>query len=129
LYNFLPKTFSSIPRYFSTAEKEYLILNTVGPDRVGIVSSITKLVVEKGGNVGESQASKLGSHFGLMMLVSVPKDRSQDLIQSVKGIEGMNTSCFVTDDPTAVTASPKVGCEYTMLHVSVVLWYHVSYCT
>ena len=40
------------------------------------------MVVDKGGNVGESQTSQLGSHFGflfLMMLVSVPKSPSQEL--------------------------------------------------
>lgn len=63
-----------------------------------------------------------------MMLVSVPKDKSQDLIQSVKGIEGMNTSCFVTDDPNAVTASPKVGCEYIIFHISyyILLFYGIN---
>ncbi len=59
------------------------------------------------------------------MLVSVPKDRSQDLIQSVKGIEGMNTSCFVTDDPNAVTASPKVGCKY-IIYWCFMVQYHTN---
>lgn len=87
-------------------------MNAVGPDRVGIVSGLTQLVVEKGGNVGESQASRLGSHFGLMMLVSVPKSSSDELQQAVKTLEGMSISCFVTDDPSAVVSAPKVGCEF-----------------
>lgn len=99
---------SSITRCFSSIDKEHIIVNAVGPDRVGIVSGLTKLVVDKGGNVGESQASKLGSHFGLMMLVSVPKASSSELQNAVKGIEGMSTTCFVTDDPHAVS-SPGTG--------------------
>jgi len=86
-----------------------LIVNAVGPDRPGIVSDLTKLVVDKGGNVGESQASRLGSHFGLMMLISVPKVSSDELQTAVKSMNGLSTSCFITDDPNAITASPRDG--------------------
>lgn len=101
---------STSTRCFSTvAEQEFLVINAVGPDRVGIVSGLTEMVVDRGGNVGESQASRLGSHFGLMMLVSVPKSSSHDLQEAVQNMEGMSTSCYSTDDPNAVTASPRVG--------------------
>mmetsp|Transcript_8738 Transcript_8738/g.10943 ORF Transcript_8738/g.10943 Transcript_8738/m.10943 type:complete len:153 (+) Transcript_8738:49-507(+) len=96
-------------RCFSSADKEFLVINAVGPDRLGIVSGLTELVVEKGGNVGESQASRLGSHFGLMMLVSVPKSATQELQDAVKALEGMSTSCYPTEDPTANRDSPSVG--------------------
>ena len=101
-----------IARCFSSMDKDYLVVNAVGPDRVGIVSGLTKMVVDKGGNVGESQASRLGSHFGLMMLVSVPKKSSQELQTSLKELEGMSTSCYTTDDPNAVQASPGDGCKF-----------------
>lgn len=102
---------SSSIRCFSNNEKEFLVVNAVGPDRVGIVSNLTELVVQKGGNVGESQASRLGSHFGLMMLVSVPKkgNASIELQDALQNIEGMSTTCYTTDDPNAIMTSPKVG--------------------
>jgi len=99
----------NVVRCFSSIDKEFLIVNAVGPDRPGIVSEVTKLVVDKGGNVGESQASRLGSHFGLMMLITVPKVSSHNLQSAVKGIEGLNTSCFITDDPFAITTSTRDG--------------------
>lgn len=106
-------------RFFTSPnEKEFLIVNAVGPDRLGIVSNLTQLVVEKGGNVGESQATRLGSHFGLMMLVSVPKTNSQILQNAVQNVEGMSTTCFVTDDPNAIAVAPQVGCT---LNVSFAL--------
>lgn len=85
------------------------MLNAVGPDRPGIVSEMTKLVVDHGGNVGESQASRLGSHFGLMMLVNVPKSQSGALQAAATGMSGMTTSCYVTGNPDTVEVTPRVG--------------------
>lgn len=100
-------------RYFSGSQKEFLVLNAVGPDRPGIVSDLTKLVVDQGGNVGGSQAQKLGSHFGLMMLVSVPKNHSMKLQELVNGISDMTTSCYITNDPNATEITPTVGCKFS----------------
>ena len=100
------------PQNLTTFVHPIAFLITIsGPDRLGIVSGLTELVVEKGGNVGESQASRLGSHFGLMMLVSVPKSATQDLQDAVKALEGMSTSCYPTKDPAANRDSPSVGCK------------------
>jgi len=96
-------------RCFSTIEKEFIVVSAVGTDRRGIVSDITKIVVDKGGNVGESQAAKLGSHFGLSMLISIPKRESEALQASLTSLPGLATSCFVTGDPRAVTVTPNVG--------------------
>ena len=96
-------------RTFSTTQNEFLVLNAVGPDRPGIVSEFTKIVVDQGGNVGESQASRLGSHFGLMMLVKIPKSHSEALQTAVEGMAGMSTTCYSTGDPDAVEITPKVG--------------------
>jgi len=93
-------------RCFSTIQKEFIVISAVGNDRRGIVSDITKIVVEKGGNVGESQAAKLGSHFGLSMLISIPKSESLDLQASLTSIPGLATSCTVTNDPKKITVSP-----------------------
>ena len=86
-------------------------MNAVGVDRPGIVSDLTKMVVNAGGNVGESQAAKLGSHFGLMMLISVPKIQSGVLQNALSSMEGMSTSCYLTGDPDAVEVTPHIGCK------------------
>jgi len=94
-------------RRFSTIQKEFIAISAVGNDRRGIVSDITKIVIEKGGNVGESQAAKLGSSiFNLSMLISVPKSESLDLQASLTSIPGLRVSCIVTNDPKKVTVSP-----------------------
>jgi len=56
----------------STQTTQTLLINAVGLDRVGIVHEMTKEVIQVGGNVGSSQAAKLGNYFSFMMLVHVP---------------------------------------------------------
>jgi glycine cleavage system transcriptional repressor len=101
----------SITRPFtSVVDKEYLVVNAVGLDRPGIVSDITKQVTEAGGNIGSSQASKLGTQFGLMMLVAVPKAQSGALKKTLSSMDGMSTSCFVTSNPdTFTTPQPSIA--------------------
>lgn len=85
-------------------------MNALGEDRLGIVSDMTNLVNNAGGSVGESQATKLGSHFSLTMLVSVPSDNADNLKASLKTVEGMNTNSFETSDPkAAVFRAPAIG--------------------
>ena len=87
------------------------MVNAVGPDRPGIVSELTKLVIDQGGNVGESQASRIGSHFGLMMLITVPKANSEALQSAVQTVNNVSTSCYLTSDPSSIEVVPKDGCK------------------
>jgi len=96
-------------RCFSTAEKEYLVVSSLGNDRRGIVSDVSQIITENHhGSIGESRAVKLGSHFGLMMVVSVPKNESEALQSALTSAPGLATTCCVTDNPTAVPASPNI---------------------
>eukprot|EP00550_Attheya_septentrionalis_P003796 CAMPEP_0198285488 /NCGR_PEP_ID=MMETSP1449-20131203/4743_1 /TAXON_ID=420275 /ORGANISM="Attheya septentrionalis, Strain CCMP2084" /LENGTH=235 /DNA_ID=CAMNT_0043982897 /DNA_START=64 /DNA_END=768 /DNA_ORIENTATION=- len=107
--------FSSSHAHAGVDKKTHLMINTLGPDRLGIVSDMTKLVTDVGGSVGESQATKLGSYFSLTMQVSVPsKAAADDLKQSLADeskIGMMSMHSVETDDPKAVqvVVSPSVG--------------------
>ena len=94
------------------------IVNAVGLDRPGIVSEITQKVTQAGGNVGESQAVRLGDYFSLMMFVSAPSNQAESFRASLleqDGLDGLNASVF--DAPTTTTTdnakpiSPAIGCE------------------
>lgn len=94
------------------------MINAVGQDRVGIVSDITGLVIQAGGNVGESQAAKLGSHFSLMMLVTVPTKHTDNLVASLDTVPAMNAAVFEADSATKVM-TPQVGCTFTNVSLSL----------
>ena len=88
-----------------------MIINAVGTDRVGIVSDMTKEVIDVGGNVGESQAARLGKHFSLMMLVEVPDDQVDTLQQKLSAMTDLTATACVTDGETSANepAHPAIG--------------------
>lgn len=55
------------------------VLTLTGPDRVGIVESVTGLLLDRGGNVETSRMARLGGEFAVLMLVSMPEDRCAGL--------------------------------------------------
>ena len=96
-----------------------LVINAVGRDRLGIVSDVTGRVIHAGGNVGDSQAAKLGSHFGLMMEVTLPRDQLASLQAQLQAMPDMNTAIYEEEDPAVSSSSsssgaatPAVGCKF-----------------
>lgn len=75
---------------------------------------MTKAVIEVGGNVGESQASKLGKHFSLMMLVEVPDNQVDTLTINLQALNDLSASVYPVDDAagtsgtTSTTTSPSM---------------------
>lgn len=112
----VPVDHSSIQQksFLSTSPQAYLIVNAVGKDRLGIVSDISKHVTEIGGNVGESQAAKLGNHFSMMMLVNVPADQKSILEDRLKTLDGLKAAVFETEVNQA-QYKPKIACEYCVI--------------
>jgi len=100
-------------RHFSTQDpQKYIVINSHGLDRPGIVADITQIVTDKGGNVGESQAQLLGGHFAIMLLVQIQSSDVESLSQQLQDVKGMSTSVFDAIGPKKAELSPKVGCEY-----------------
>lgn len=98
--------------YSSASPTTILIINAVGQDRLGIVSDITGMVINAGGNVGESQAAKLGSHFSLMMLVEVPADQMPNLQAQLAAMSDMNAAVFESTADSATTKlTPQIACK------------------
>jgi glycine cleavage system transcriptional repressor len=56
-----------------------LVLTLTGPDRIGIVEDVTRLLVARGGNVEVSRMARLGGEFAILMLVSIPAEHVGDL--------------------------------------------------
>ena len=78
------------------------VLTLTGPDRIGIVEEMTRLLLDRGGNVETSRMARLGGEFAILMLVSLPEGRSADLD---KGLEGLTARGYkVTTTPTFAEA-------------------------
>lgn len=93
----------------------------MGIDRPGIVSDVTKVVIDGGGNVGESHSQLLGGHFSLMMLVEIPAapQCADELARELQSrVKGMSTSCFDAVGSTLkFEVCPTIGCECLLAFV------------
>lgn len=88
-----------------------VVIHSIGSDRPGIVADVTRIVTEKGGNVGESRAQLLGGHFSLMMLVDIAEKDVGDLQEQLaSGVKGMKTECMESVEKNA-TIAPSIACE------------------
>ena len=52
-----------------------IVFTLTGSDRIGLVDSITELLLGLGGNVETSRMARLGGEFAVLMLVSLPADQ------------------------------------------------------
>jgi len=50
------------------------VLTLTGPDRVGLVEELTRLVLAREGNVTTSRMARLGGAFAVLMLVTLPDE-------------------------------------------------------
>jgi glycine cleavage system regulatory protein len=78
---------------------------------VGIVSNLTKYVTDIGGNVGESQAARLGSHFSIMMLVHVPENKVVALVDQLEDVENITASVHMVQSKGSPISNAEIGCK------------------
>jgi glycine cleavage system regulatory protein len=76
------------------------------------MSLSSHVIVAAGGNVGESQAARLGSHFSLMMLVTVPSLHLDDLKESLSGVPDMSAAIFEAHGAGGEKLTPQIACTY-----------------
>jgi glycine cleavage system transcriptional repressor len=72
------------------------ILTLTGPDRIGIVEEMTRLLLDRGGNVETSRMARLGGEFAVLMLVSLPEGRAVDLDKGLESLAGQGYKVTTT---------------------------------
>ena len=86
-----------------------IIITATGSDKPGIVSDLTNIITNHGGNVEESRMSRLGSDFAIIMLVSVSLDWEESLEVALQSI----------NDLTIITKSTKMQEERECLKCQI----------
>jgi glycine cleavage system transcriptional repressor len=78
--------------------RKNIVLTLTGSDRVGIVDSVTELLVKYDGNVETSRMARLGGEFAMLMLISIPEEQLANLEQGVQGLhaQGFQVTTKVT---------------------------------
>ena len=66
--------------------RKNIVLTLSGADRVGIVDSVTEMLVKYDGNVETSRMARLGGEFVMLVLVALPEEQIGNLEQGVQGL-------------------------------------------
>ena len=97
-----------------------MIINAVGRDRTGIVSDVTGTVLKAGGNIGPSQATRLGNeYFAVMMMVDVPSSNIEKLKEEMESLlPRLKVVVYEADDEekdsTSGTAPLACKCHFVV---------------
>ncbi len=80
--------------------KTSLVLTCIGPDRPGLVESLSRLVADHDGNWVESRMAHLGGQFAGLLRIEVDEERSSGLVHALEahGKDGFR----ITVTPTEV---------------------------
>ena len=95
-----------------------LVLTVIGDDRSGLVSMLSGVIAQHGGSWERSQMARLAGKFAGIVMVSVPDDRADALIDALEPLPrpppvgpGSRSSSSVPTGPASCTTSP--GCSPT----------------
>lgn len=81
-----------------------IVLTLTGKDRIGIVEEVTGVLLKLGSNVETSRMARLGGEFAMLMLVSLPSDRSTFLDSAVEQLTTRGYNVTVTETERAPAA-------------------------
>lgn len=92
---------------------EHRVLTAVGPDRPGIVSSLSAAILGAGGNLEDSRMAILGGEFALIVLLAAPAARAQD-IEAAARASGEQLGLTVSLRPTRGVTAPRDFLSYRL---------------
>jgi glycine cleavage system regulatory protein len=83
--------------------RSLLVLSVVGTDRTGLVRSLAETISKVGANWEESRMARLAGQFAGILLVTVDSEKSDELVASLRKLEGAGLTITVrpTDAPPA----------------------------
>jgi glycine cleavage system regulatory protein len=87
--------------------KSLLVVTITCPDRPGIVERVTDVVVGHGGNWEESRLARLGGDFAGIVLVSVAKDRADELTKALTSLTNSEMTVAVRGASPKAQATPQ----------------------
>jgi glycine cleavage system transcriptional repressor len=90
------------------AERKYMVLTAVGPDRPGLVQDIASIIHGAKANLEDSRMAILGGEFALILLFSGTEQSVSDVERQVPSFEarlGLHASVRETTRPAAAAAS------------------------
>jgi len=88
------------------------VLTLTGPDRIGIVQHVTESILACDGDVQASRMARLGGEFAMLMLVSIPDAKTEQLSDRVESLRGEGFKVVITGTEGEVLSQRKDWLPY-----------------
>jgi glycine cleavage system transcriptional repressor len=105
----------------------HFAVSAVGRDRPGIVASMSRVLLDRGLNVEDSQMTILCGHFTMMLVVSAPDDLDEDALRAdlertgeQLGLESVSLADVEEIGPSAQPSPSHVVTVYGTDHPGIV---------
>lgn len=85
-----------------------LVLTVIGDDRAGLVSALADAVTAHGGNWERSQLAELAGKFAGIVVVSVPEEGRDNLVEALAPVPGLVVSVYEGTAATGSSEAPNV---------------------
>jgi glycine cleavage system transcriptional repressor len=82
-----------------------IVFTLTGPDRIGIVDEVTRILLEAGGNVETSRMTRLGGEFAILLLLSIPPEGLAGLDREIASFAEQGYK--VTTGPTSLSYAER----------------------
>lgn len=82
-----------------------IVFTLTGPDRIGIVDEVTRILLEAGGNVETSRMTRLGGEFAILLLLSIPPEGLAGLDRGIAAF--VEQGYKVTTGPTSLSYAER----------------------
>jgi len=86
----------------------HLVISCIGPDRTGIVDSLSKIVSRHNGNWQMSSLHHLATFFAGVIEVTVDKEHTEELIADLKNIDGLSCQIELAEPSPAPSGTNLV---------------------
>jgi len=60
-----------------------IVLTLTGPDKIGLVENVSRIVVDHGGNIEASRMAHLGGEFSMLMFIRINDEQVNELIENL----------------------------------------------
>lgn len=84
------------------------ILTAFGSDQPGLVSSLTGLIQENGGNIEESRMMKMGNQFVMTVLITLTKDEVNNLKTNLSSLSSLHVQIHPTQKTNISNTNTKI---------------------
>lgn len=90
-----------------------LVLTVIGPDRPGLVETLSRTLAAHGGNWQQSRMARLAGYFAGVLQASVPAERVAALTEALSGLtaQGLTVTLVSGEDDTPTGAMRTLTLE------------------